>query len=48
MFAFGELPEPTEGDLNRRFTIVENEHGQPEMVEVFFERLDNDECEEEK
>ena len=36
--------EPTEEDLNRRFMIVENEHGQPEMVEVFFERLDDKDC----
>ena len=39
-----ELPEPTEDDLNRRFMIVESEHGQPEMVEVFFERLDDEDC----
>ena len=43
-----DLPEPTEEDLNRRFMIVENEHGQPEMAEVFFVRdLPDEDCEDE-
>ena len=34
--------EPTEEDLHRRFMIVEDENGQPKMVEVFFEKTEDD------
>ncbi|MCY4049314.1 MAG: hypothetical protein OXF24_06990 [Hyphomicrobiales bacterium] len=39
--------EPTEEDLNRRFMIIENEQGQPEMVKAFFAGdLDDEDYEE--
>ena len=42
-----ELLEPTEEDLNRRFMIIENEQGQPEMVKAFFAGdLDDEDYEE--
>ncbi len=34
--------EPTEEDLHRRFMIIEDENGQPKMVEVFFEETEED------
>ena len=45
----GDLPEPTEEDLNRWFMIIENEQGQPqpEMVEVSLAGdLADEDCEE--